>query len=205
MDISKYIFYLVFLVNIFLIKNGFGQREFFGQRELRYNEEKQKVLLYFQDSILTNTRYFPTNNQFDTVPIRNYLSNFQLFVQLKSNLLNPDFVLRDLHPPNTIFFNKSELNYIYKKTQLDTTREEIGFNFSGKINLVNNNSKSVNISKPVFLRNYKLCFLSFKNINRPREIFGPVYNLLLVNRNGKWGIANNSIDLMANYIDDDDW
>jgi len=193
-----YLFYIVFLINIFSIENGFGQNK------IKYKKEKQKVLLFFQDSILTNTRYFPTCNQFDTIPIRNYLSNFQLFVQLKANLLNPDFLLRDLHPPNTILFKESELNYIYKKTQLDTTREEIGFSFSGKIKLVNNNSKSVNISKPVFLRNYKLCFLSFKNINRPREIFGPVYNLLLVNRNGKWGIANNSIDLMSNYIDDDD-
>lgn len=169
-----------------------------------YKKEKVKVLQFFQDSILCNQRYFPKNSQSDTIFIRNYLSNHELFVQLKSNLLNPDYVLKDLQPPNTIRFSEKELTYIFEKTQLDTVREPLGFLFTGNRMTVANTPKSIEISKPVFLRNYTLCFISFKNINRKREIFGPVYNLLLVNRNGKWGIANNSIDLMANYIDDDD-
>ena len=127
-----------------------------------------------------------------------------MFVQLKSNLLNPDYVPKDLQPPNTIRFSEKELAYIFNKTQLDTVREALGFIFNENIKVIDHNPKPIEISKPVFLRNYTLCFISFKNVNRKREIFGPVYNLLLVNRNDKWGIANNSIDLMANYIDDDD-
>jgi len=175
-----------------------------AQDSKMYKEEKAKVLQFFQDSILCNQRYFPKNSQSDTIFIRNYLSNHELFVQLKSNLLNPDYVPKDLQPPNTIRFSEKELAYIFNKTQLDTLREALGFLFNENIKVIDHNPKPIEISKPVFLRNYTLCFISFKNVNRKREIFGPVYNLLLVNRNGKWGIANNSIDLMANYIDDDD-
>lgn len=175
-----------------------------AQDSKMYKEEKAKVLQFFQDSILCNQRYFPKNSQSDTIFIRNYLSNHELFVQLKSNLLNPDYVPKDLQPPNTIRFSEKELAYIFNKTQLDTLREALGFLFKENIKVIDHNPKPIEISKPVFLRNYTLCFISFKNVNRKREIFGPVYNLLLVNRNGKWGIANNSIDLMANYIDDDD-
>jgi hypothetical protein len=175
-----------------------------AQDSKKYREEKAKVLQFFQDSILCNQRYFPKNSQSDTIFIRNYLSNHELFVQLKSNLLNPDYVPKDLQPPNTIRFSEKELAYIFNKTQLDTLREALGFLFKENIKVIDHNPKPIEISKPVFLRNYTLCFISFKNVNRKREIFGPVYNLLLVNRNGKWGIANNSIDLMANYIDDDD-
>lgn len=175
-----------------------------AQDSKKYREEKAKVLQFFQDSILCNQRYFPKNSQSDTIFIRNYLSNHELFVQLKSNLLNPDYVPKDLQPPNTIRFSEKELAYIFNKTQLDTVREALGFIFNENIKVIDHNPKPIEISKPVFLRNYTLCFISFKNVNRKREIFGPVYNLLLVNRNDKWGIANNSIDLMANYIDDDD-
>ena len=175
-----------------------------AQDSKKYREEKAKVLQFFQDSILCNQRYFPKNSQSDTIFIRNYLSNHELFVQLKSNLLNPDYVPKDLQPPNTIRFSEKELAYIFNKTQLDTVREALGFLFNENIKVIDHNPKPIEISKPVFLRNYTLCFISFKNVNRKREIFGPVYNLLLVNRNDKWGIANNSIDLMANYIDDDD-
>ncbi len=175
-----------------------------AQDSKMYKEEKAKVLQFFQDSILCNQRYFPKNSQSYTIFIRNYLSNHELFVQLKSNLLNPDYVPKDLQPPNTIRFSEKELAYIFNKTQLDTVREALGFIFNENIKVIDHNPKPIEISKPVFLRNYTLCFISFKNVNRKREIFGPVYNLLLVNRNGKWGIANNSIDLMANYIDDDD-
>ena len=175
-----------------------------AQDSKMYKEEKAKVLQFFQDSILCNQRYFPKNSQSDTIFIRNYLSNHELFVQLKSNLLNPDYVPKDLQPPNTIRFSEKELAYIFNKTQLDTVREALGFIFNENIKVIDHNPKPIEISKPVFLRNYTLCFISFKNVNRKREIFGPVYNLLLVNRNDKWGIANNSIDLMANYIDDDD-
>jgi hypothetical protein len=175
-----------------------------AQNVKRYKEEKAKVFQFFQDSILTNQRYFPRYSQLDTIFIRNYLSNDQLFVQLKANLLNPDYKPKDLPPPNQLQFSQKELTSIFNKTQLDTTKESIDFLFSSKVKLNTNSPNSIEISKPVFLRNYTLCLLSFKNLNRKREIFGPVYNLLLVNRNGKWGIANNSIDLMSNYIDDDD-
>jgi hypothetical protein len=61
-----------------------------AQDSKKYREEKAKVLQFFQDSILCNQRYFPKNSQSDTIFIRNYLSNHELFVQLKSNLLNPE-------------------------------------------------------------------------------------------------------------------
>ena len=191
---------ILFTLNFCLILINPSQ----AQDSKKYREEKAKVLQFFQDSILCNQRYFPKNSQSDTIFIRNYLSNHELFVQLKSNLLNPDYVPKDLQPPNTIRFSEKELAYIFNKTQLDTVREALGFIFNENIKVIDHNPKPIEISKPVFLRNYTLCFISFKNVNRKREIFGPVYNLLLVNRNDKWGIANNSIDLMANYIDDDD-
>lgn len=191
---------ILFTLNLFLLLLNPIQ----AQDSKKYREEKAKVLQFFQDSILCNQRYFPKNSQSDTIFIRNYLSNHELFVQLKSNLLNPDYVPKDLQPPNTIRFSEKELAYIFNKTQLDTVREALGFLFKENIKVIDHNPKPIEISKPVFLRNYTLCFISFKNVNRKREFFGPVYNLLLVNRNGKWGIANNSIDLMANYIDDDD-
>ncbi len=191
---------ILFTLNFCLILINPSQ----AQDSKKYREEKAKVFQFFQDSILSNQRFFPKNSQSDTIFIRNYLSNHELFVQLKSNLLNPEFVPKDIQPPNTIQFSEKELAYIFDNTQLDTLRETLGFLFTGKRKTVANTPKSIQISKPVFLRNFTLCFISFKNLNRRREIFGPVYNLLLVNRNGKWGIANNSIDLMANYIDDDD-
>lgn len=179
---------------------GFTQAQ-----DSRYLEEKTKVFQFFQDSIFTNQRYFPYNGQSDTIFIRNFLSNHGLFVQLKANLLNPEFRPKDLQPPNLIQFTQPELKFIFDKTQLDNTKEELGFSFQGNINVVTKHPKSIEISKPVFLRNFSLCFISFKNINRKREIFGPVYNLLLVKREGKWAIASNTIDLMDNYIDDDDF
>lgn len=191
---------ILFTLNFCLILINPSQ----AQDSKKYREEKAKVFQFFQDSILSNQRFFPKNSQSDTIFIRNYLSNHELFVQLKSNLLNPDYVPKDLQPPNTIRFSEKELAYIFNKTQLDTVREALGFIFNENIKVIDHNPKPIEISKPVFLRNYTLCFISFKNVNRKREIFGPVYNLLLVNRNDKWGIANNSIDLMANYIDDDD-
>ncbi|MBT9485066.1 hypothetical protein [Sediminibacterium sp.] len=191
---------ILFTLNLFLLLLNPIQ----AQDSKKYREEKAKVLQFFQDSILSNQRYFPKNSQSDTIFIRNYLSNHELFVQLKSNLLNPEYIPKDLQPPNTIKFSEKELAYILNKTQLDTVREALGFLFNENSKVIGHNPKSIEISKPVFLRNYTMCFISFKNVNRKREIFGPVYNLLLVNRNGKWGIANNSIDLMANYIDDDD-
>ncbi len=176
-----------------------------AQNAKKYREEKVKVLEFFQDSILNNQRYFPRNRHTDTIFIRNYLSNYGLFVQLKANLLNPYYEPIDLQPPNQLRFNQKELTYIYNKTQLDTTREPLGIFWEGNRTVIANEPKSLELSKPVFLRNYTLCFLSFKNLNRKPEIFGPVYNLILIKRKGKWGIANNSIDLMANYIDDDDY
>lgn len=173
-------------------------------QDSKYLEEKKKVLQFFQDSIITNQRFFPLNGQSDTIFIRNFLSNNGLFVQLKANLLNPEYRPRDLQPPNLLQFTQPELKFIFDKTQLDTAKEEFGFSFQGNIKVVAKHPKSIEISKPVFLRNFSLCFISFKNINRKREIFGPVYNLLLVKREGKWGIASNTIDLMDNYIDDDD-
>jgi hypothetical protein len=101
-----------------------------AQDSKKYREEKAKVLQFFQDSILCNQRYFPKNSQSDTIFIRNYLSNHELFVQLKSNLLNPDYVPKDLQPPNTIRFSEKELAYIFNKTQLDTVREALGFIFN---------------------------------------------------------------------------
>ena len=159
-----------------------------AQDSRKYREEKTKVLQFFQDSILTNSNYFIFSKG-NTIRIRNYLSNSNLFLGVSLYSLNSAYENATIHS----VFSENELNTILSKMTKDTLREKIGFKFNNYIQMVSGDS-CLKISKPIFEKNFNYCFLSYGWFNSDKtSIDGST--ILLYKKNGKWTVVRKVGDL----------
>jgi hypothetical protein len=159
-----------------------------GQSGKLYQKEKVKIFQFFQDSILSDSRYFNFSNN-ETIRIRNFLSNSNLFLGVSLYSLNSAYENATIHS----VFSEKELNTILSKMTKDTLREKIGFKFNNYVELVGGDS-CLKISKPIFEKNFNYCFLSYGWFNSSKtSIDGST--ILLYKKNGKWTVVRKVGDL----------
>lgn len=180
--------FLIKIIFFYILPQSFFLSSIYGQNERKYKKEKIKIFRLFQDSILSDSRYFNFSNN-ETIRIRNFLSNSNLFLGVSLYSLNSAYENATLHS----VFNENELNTILSKMTKDTLREEIGFKFNNYIQLVSGDS-CLKISKPIFEKNFKYCFLSYGWFNSDKtSIDGST--ILLYKKNGKWTVVRKVGDL----------
>lgn len=161
-----------------------------GQSGKLYQKEKVEIFQFFQDSILSDARFFKFSNK-DTIRIRNFLSNRNLFKGVSLYSLNSAYENANEHS----VFSEQELKSILSRMSKDTLREKIGYTFKNSIQLVSGDN-CIKISKPIFEKAFTYCFLSYGWFNSDNtSIDGST--ILLHKRNGKWTLIRKVGDIKS--------
>lgn len=125
-----------------------------GQGGKKYKKETEKVLTYLVSDILYNSKYYTVKKN-DTIYINNRLSNKNLFKGVPLY----DFYLTTSHSAESKLSDK-EMKYVLYQMTKDTLETNMSFNFHDIPFKIENSTRSLNISKPIFIRNYMFCFIS---------------------------------------------
>jgi hypothetical protein len=155
MLLKKSIPFLLFLITLSV--------PLFSQKNQKYPVEATHFLKFVRDSIFTNT---------DTLFTQKYLNNKGLF--LGAVLIGQD----DL--------SKQEIDFIADKMKSDSSMFPIDSSMLKRSYFVDNgySKKNINLSKPIFFRNYTRCIFSYQYVSGDTQS-----TLLFRKEKGKWKVV----------------